>query len=170
MVDIKEMELKTLPQQSITDCFSLFYRKIFDSSNGNQFNSEPIAGKVENNGKKMVRILVVDDDLIFSKSFTAILKDKGYNVEWVNSGNSAIAQLENKYFDIVFLDVKLPDTNGAEVLKRVKAISPKTNVIMITAFSFDEFAEELIQLGAFAYFNKPFDISLAIRAIEELIE
>jgi DNA-binding NtrC family response regulator len=118
----------------------------------------------------MVRILVVDDDLIFGKSFTTILKDKGYNVEWVNSGNSAIAQLENKYFDIVFLDVKLPDINGAEVLKRVKAISPKTNVIMITAFSFDEFAEELIQSGAFAYFNKPFDISLAIRAIEELIE
>ncbi len=168
MVDIREIETQTLPQDKTDGCFGLLYRNIFYCSGNNQFNPEPIAGKAESTDRGVVNILVVDDDLIFSKSFVSVLKEKGYNVELANTGNSAIAELENRYFDVVFLDIKLPDTNGVEVLKEIKTIRPETKVIMITAFSYNEFAEELIQLGAFAYFCKPFDMSLAFRAIEEI--
>jgi len=168
MVDIKEIEAEVLPQGKTGECFSSLYRKIFARSGGDQFNPEPIAGKAESTERGTVSILVVDDDLIFGRSFVSVLKEKGYNAELANTGKSAIAEVENRYFDVVFLDVKLPDMNGVEVLKRIKTIRPETKVIMITAFSYNEFADELLQLGAFAYFCKPFDISLAFRAIEEI--
>lgn len=169
MVGIEEIRLDIYPPRIITDFLTPPYPEIFNCSQNNQIIPEPLMGKVEGDNKGLMRILVVDDDLIFGKNFTDILKNIGYTVELVNNGNAAVTELGDSHFDIVFLDIKLPDINGIEVLKKVKAIRPKTNVIVMTAFPFDIMAmEEVKQAGAFTYFYKPFDINAVLRAIKEL--
>jgi len=151
------------------DILTLNYPRIFDLSGDNQPQEEPFKGKSESvRNKTKVSILVVDDDSIFARNFTAILRDHGYVAESVGSGRDAIEQFGAVDFDIVFLDIKLSDISGLEVLKKIKEIRPYTNVIMITAFPQNNLLNEAIQHGAFDCFCKPFDIDAILNIIENL--
>lgn len=129
-----------------------------------------IAGDLEAGvqGQGLTRILIVDDDLIFGKNFAVILKDKGYSVDLVESGNEAVNRLSAEDFNIVFLDIKLPDINGIEVLKKIKEINRKTNVIIMSAFSFDGLDTDMAREGTVKYFCKPFNINEALGIIKEI--
>lgn len=116
----------------------------------------------------MVNILVVDDDLIFGKNFAAILKERGYAVELAETGNEAISLLQETFFNVVFLDIRLPDINGTEVYKQIMQINPRTNVIIISAFSLEDVARDLIRERQIQYFSKPFDIDSVIRTVAEI--
>lgn len=120
---------------------------------------------MENN---RIRILVVDDDLIFGKNFVTILRDRGYYVELAGTGNKAIDTLNAEYFDIVLLDIKLPDINGIEVFKKIKEIKPETGVIVMSAYPFDKPAMDKIQEESLIYFCKPFDINAVLNAIKKI--
>ncbi len=141
---------------------------IFNYTQDNPVNPEMVTGEAEEKSKGFISILVVDDDLIFGKNFAAILRNKGYYVKFVRSGNGAIAQLDVSHFDIVFLDIRLPDINGVEVFKKIKEIGSKAKVIIMSAFPFDKSLIELAQEGVVKYFCKPFDINEALRVIEEM--
>lgn len=141
--------------------------RIFNSSGDSPPNPRPETGKARINRIRLFHMLVVDDDLIFGRNFSAILKDKGYLVDLVHTGKAALERVKAEDFDIVFLDVKLPDIDGIEVLKGIKAISPRSKVIMITAFDFDSVINAANREGVAAYFCKPFNISLVLQAIEE---
>ncbi|MDD5669869.1 MAG: response regulator, partial [Candidatus Omnitrophica bacterium] len=75
------------------------------------------------------KLLLVEDNVIFGKNFSAILQDRGYNVFWVTSGSKAIAELARDFFKVVFLDIRLADINGIEVLRAVKKNSPLTRIV-----------------------------------------
>ena len=81
----------------------------------------------------VVNILVVDDDAGARKTFGNILKAKGYEVESVGTGEEAIFKVKEKFFNIVFLDIRLPDISGLEVLKAIGAVNEDTVAIMVTA-------------------------------------
>lgn len=115
-----------------------------------------------------VRVLIVDDDLIFGRNFAAILKEKGYEADLVNNGSEAVLRLSGSYFDIVFLDIRLPDINGVEVFKKIREISPKVKVIILSAFPFDKTVTEAVWGGGVRYFSKPFDIAAVLEAVKEL--
>jgi len=119
----------------------------------------------------MNNILIVDDDPELRANLKAILQDEGYTTEEAASGIEAIEKASSEQFTIILLDLMMPGMDGIETLAEIRRISPKTKVIMITAFATVENAVNAIKKGASDYITKPFRIEelLAIirRAIEE---
>jgi two-component system NtrC family response regulator len=103
------------------------------------------------------KILVVDDEKQVCKFFNHLLKKSGYNVTTVQSGETAIELVERDSFDLVLLDLKLPDVDGLTILKHIKEKSRQGEVIMMTGYSTVKSALMAMQLGALDYIEKPFD-------------
>lgn len=118
--------------------------------------------------KENARILVVDDDLIFGKNFVTILRYEGYTVELASTGNKAVDMLSGGDFNIVLLDIKLPDLNGLEIFKKVKEVQPKAAVILMSAYPFDKDLMSAIEKESLPYFCKPFDINSILDTIKKI--
>jgi DNA-binding NtrC family response regulator len=95
-----------------------------------------------------------------------ILEDKGYSVESENTAQAAINKVKEKFFDVVLLDIRMPVMNGVEAFKQIKKISPKTAVIMMTAYSAEDLIRESLANGAFGVLRKPIDIDKMVEQIE----
>lgn len=104
------------------------------------------------------RILIVDDELSMREFLAILLEREGYEAVMASSASEALSMLENCLFDLVISDVQMPGLNGIELLGRIKAKSPATAVLMMTAFSAAEQAVEAMKLGAYDYIAKPFKI------------
>jgi DNA-binding NtrC family response regulator len=117
-----------------------------------------------------MRVAVVDDEEIVRKRLKGVLKKEGYAVETYLSGDDFLREFETSGIDLVFLDMVLPGIDGTEVLRRVKAKSPGTEVIVITGHASIDAAIEAIKLGAFHYLSKPLKLDeirhLAQKALE----
>jgi len=113
----------------------------------------------------------VDDDPVTLDLLKEVLSKEGYGVETALSGEEAIKQGMDTFFDLIVTDVRMGEKDGMEVLRSFKKISPETTVIMITAFGSIETAIEAIREGAFDYISKPFkldEIKFTIRrALEQ---
>ncbi|MCG8401616.1 MAG: sigma-54 dependent transcriptional regulator [Firmicutes bacterium] len=104
------------------------------------------------------QILVIDDDVEVGNFFVFFLQDeKNYPVTVANSGNAARNALRTSSFDLALVDLKLPDANGIELLKEIKATNPRCEVIIMTGYSTVKSAVEAIKLGAYDYIDKPFN-------------
>ncbi len=101
------------------------------------------------------RLLVVDDELGPRESLRMLLKST-YEVRAMDNGPAALAELPRYRPDLVILDVKMPEMNGLEVLRRVKEIDPSIEVVMITAYASLETVKQALTHGAFEYLIKPF--------------
>jgi DNA-binding NtrC family response regulator len=115
---------------------------------------------------RQTTVLVVDDDPTAYRLLREVLAREGYEVETAGSGREALEKAGTILFDVVLLDVRLPDLNGVEVLRELKPLSPETVVIMMTAFGSIETAIESIQRGAYDYISKPLkldDVKLTVR-------
>jgi len=116
-------------------------------------------------------LLVVDDDPVTLDLLKEVFSKEGYRVETALSGEEAIKQGMDTFFDLIITDVRMGEKDGMEVLRSFKKISPETTVIMITAFGSIETAIEAIREGAFDYISKPFkldEIKFTIRrALEQ---
>ena len=113
-----------------------------------------------------VKILIVDDDKEYCVGMVDILQAKGYEVESENSGAAAIAKVKETSFDVILMDIKMPVMNGVEAFKHIKQISPKTAVIMITAYALEDLIKEALHEGAFGVLQKPIDIEKLIEQIK----
>ena len=116
------------------------------------------------------RILIVDDEEIVVKSCLRILGDGAYAVESAQSGIEALRKIEESGFDILILDIMMPQMDGLEVLQRVKESHPDIDVIMVTGLSQIETAVRSMKLGAFDYLPKPFDPDELKRVVERALE
>lgn len=114
-------------------------------------------------------ILVVDDEPIVRESLMGWLTKAGHNVSAVEGGRCALELLAEKEFDLVFLDVRMPDLGGMEVLKQLKAHRPESIVVMITAFGSIESAVEAMKMGAADYILKPFDPEHLVLVVERCL-
>lgn len=103
------------------------------------------------------RILIVDDEEIVRRSCLRILGDGDYEVEAVQDGLEALKKIEASDYDVLILDIMMPNIDGLEVLRRVKETHPDIDIIMITGLSKIETAVRAMKLGAFDYLPKPFD-------------
>ena len=114
-------------------------------------------------------ILIVDDEALIRWSLRERLAAEGYDV--LEAGTTAEA-LDRTMpdVDLVLLDFKLPDGDGIDVLRRIKDVSPDTQVIMMTAFSTVETAVEAMKLGAYHYVNKPFNLDEVMLLVEKALE
>ncbi|HGE69812.1 TPA: sigma-54-dependent Fis family transcriptional regulator [Candidatus Poribacteria bacterium] len=103
----------------------------------------------------MQSILIIDDDKPTLEAMSDALESQGYLVVSKTSGKSALKELQERRFDIVLTDWKMPDMDGIEILKAVKNIDPFTQVILITAYGSVDNAVEAMKLGAVDYITKP---------------
>jgi PAS domain S-box-containing protein len=101
------------------------------------------------------RILVVDDELGPRESLRMLLKPS-YQIQTADSGRAALDQIPAYRPDIVILDIKMPELDGLEVLRRIKRIDPAIEVVMITAYASLETVRMALTHGAFEYLIKPF--------------
>jgi len=114
------------------------------------------------------RILIIDDEPILRESLQAWLERDGYSIEAVSSGEEGLERVKETSFDLLFLDLKLEDIDGIQVLSRVKEDDPDTAVVMITAYGSVPSAVEAMKQGAEDYLLKPFEpeeLSLLIEKI-----
>ncbi|MCK4792319.1 MAG: sigma-54-dependent Fis family transcriptional regulator, partial [Desulfobacteraceae bacterium] len=102
-------------------------------------------------------ILIVEDEQDMLLGLRKILSNQGYNVEIAGSGSAGLEKVQESDFDIVITDLKMPDVDGIELLRKVKEIHSDTMVIVITGYGTVENAVEAMKLGAYDYITKPFD-------------
>ena len=118
---------------------------------------------------KKKTILVIDDQSDMGWIMSRIFHERGNKVIVSRSGKEGLRKLnERKDFDIVFLDIKLPDLNGLDVLEQIKKTSPHTKVIMITAFGSPEARQKALERGASAFLDKPIQIEEMTRLVGEV--
>ena len=116
------------------------------------------------------RILVVDDEEIVLQSCRRALGDGQRVVDTVSSGAEALKRIEVGRYDVVLLDIMMPDIDGLQVLQRVKESHPDIEVIMVTGLSQIETAVRAMKLGAFDYLPKPFDPDELALVVDRAVE
>lgn len=120
---------------------------------------------------KRGRVLVVDDDPLVRRILSKTLEKLECEVSSVSTGEEALEAIDRSFFDLVFLDLRLPGKSGIEVLKELKHKSPGLAVVVITAYGSIEAARQALKLGASDFLEKPFDPEqlrlLARRAFEQ---
>jgi two-component system, OmpR family, KDP operon response regulator KdpE len=104
-------------------------------------------------------ILIVDDDALLRKALRTSLRPSGFAVEEARSGDEALAMVERRLFDLVLLDINMPGISGIEACRRVRAISPRIGIIMITVRDSDDDKIRALDAGADDYLAKPFKVA-----------
>jgi two-component system NtrC family response regulator len=112
--------------------------------------------KTSSSKKDGGRVLVVDDEPIVCKSCEKVLAPEGYSVSTTQTGRDGIQKGHSGAFDVVIVDLKMPDVDGMEVLASIKEKQPDVEVIVITGYSTVSTAVEAMKLGAIDYLPKPF--------------
>ncbi len=115
-----------------------------------------------------LRILVVDDDRRMAKTLVNIFQVKGYEVEAAHSGPEALEKVAGGRFDCVLTDIKMPEMNGVELYRALKARQPDLPVVLMTAYSTDRLVNEGLEEGAVAVLTKPLDINALLSFFSSL--
>jgi DNA-binding NtrC family response regulator len=118
----------------------------------------------------MASILIVEDEGSLRKALGALLRSAGYEVSEVTDGEGVFSILQKNKFDLVLTDLMMKKVSGEEILKRVKQISPETEVVVITGYGTIQSAVESIKSGAFDYITKPFKTEEILKVIEKALE
>ena len=114
-------------------------------------------------------ILIVDDEEVVRLSHLRCLLGTDCNTQVAQNGNEAIRVMEQHPFDVILLDLRMPDLNGLDVLKVIKERWPTSEVIIITGYPSIESAKEAVRLGAYNYLAKPLEPNQIIKAANDAI-
>ena len=106
---------------------------------------------------KPVKVLVVDDDRSHRFMLSTMFTEWGWNVEEADDGTTAVAAVEEHFFDAILMDVRMAKMDGMEALRRINAFNPAIPVVIMTAYSSVDSAVEAIKIGAHDYLTKPLD-------------
>lgn len=115
-------------------------------------------------------ILVVDDSAPICNILTMLLEDDGHKVITAFNGSEAINEIENEQFDIAIVDVNLPDSDGIDVLRKIKQKSTDTEVVVISGFASLDSAVEAVRAGAYDYIIKPFNVESITEVVRKGLE
>jgi len=116
------------------------------------------------------RILVIDDELSIRDALALVISGLGYEVAVAKNGSEAKELLRGGPYDLIFTDLRLPDTTGIDLLPLIKSETPNTEVIVMTAHGSLDIAIEAIKLGAFYYIEKPFTPHQVTALIERALQ
>jgi DNA-binding NtrC family response regulator len=125
--------------------------------------------KPNENGSGKGQILVIDDEADIRESLETLLSLEGYIVSLAQNGGEGLRALEAKTFDLVLLDLMMPDRSGMEVLREVRERDTETPIFLITAYGSVEAAVEALKSGANDYFSKPWDNEKLLIEIDRMI-
>lgn len=118
----------------------------------------------------MPHILIVDDDISICKTLSAILQSERTQITTATTAKKAIEKTKTEFFDIVLLDVKLPDMEGTQLLEKLQEITPQTIKIMITGYPSIQNAVQALNLGADSYIMKPISPAKLTETIRNKLE
>jgi excisionase family DNA binding protein len=102
------------------------------------------------------RILVIDDDETICSLFKETLEDAGYRVTTVNDSYKALELVKKENYDLVFLDLKMPEMDGAELLGKIRAVNPEMPVTVVTGYSESDLMMKALNYGPLGVMKKPF--------------
>jgi PAS domain S-box-containing protein len=116
------------------------------------------------------RVLIVDDDTGFRKTLSGVLRVKGYVPIAVGQGKAALDRIQAEMPAVALIDLKLEDMPGLELMKKIKKRCPDTECILITGYASQASAIEAVNLGAYGYLPKPYDMEEVLVMIRRAIE
>ena len=114
-------------------------------------------------------VLVVDDDPVLQDLFQTFLKKIGFSRVVVGTAKEAIKSLRKQKFDLMFLDLQLPDAPGDEVYQTAKQIDPDLNVIVITGYPDSEILDRILQVGLVTVLKKPLKVEQLNQTVKILV-
>ncbi len=120
--------------------------------------------------RNKARILVVDDDESIRTVLKVNLEDKGYIVDTAENGREALKKIEDRFFNIALIDIRLPDIEGIEVLEKIEMRFPGTIKLIVTGFPTLKNAIEAVNKGADGYILKPVNMEELLEIIKEHLE
>jgi len=115
-------------------------------------------------------ILVADDDASIRSLLKQLLTDEGYSITEAATGTEVVAQVSESAPDLVIMDVRMPELDGIEALPKVRGASPKTAVLIMTAFGSSNAAIKAMELGAFDYITKPFELEKILHTVKRAFD
>lgn len=114
-----------------------------------------------------VHILIIDDEIEFAQTLSTRLQLRDYKSQVAVSGRAGLTLLEKESFDVVILDLRMPDIDGIETLTIIKDKYPNTEVIILTGHASFKTGQQGMQGGAFDYLMKPVDLNILLEKIHD---
>jgi FixJ family two-component response regulator len=111
-------------------------------------------------------VLIVDDEKNIRLTLSMALEQLGISADTASTGTEALKKLAEKFYEVILLDLRLPDLNGMEILRHIAEQRPEIKVIVITAYGSIDLAVEAMKLGAVDFLAKPFDTG----AVREMVQ
>lgn len=130
---------------------------------------EAILSEKQQTTRTRGKVLVIDDESDIRESLDALLSLEGYEVELAQNATEGVRKLDSKSYDLVLLDLMMPDRSGMDVLREVRERDRETPIFMITAYGSVEAAVNALKLGANDYFPKPWDNEKLLIEIDRMI-
>ncbi|PIE72043.1 MAG: two-component system response regulator [Deltaproteobacteria bacterium] len=119
---------------------------------------------------KLFSVLVVDDEEEFREMTIKQLLRRKLRAEGAENGAVALKMIEKGYFDVVLLDVKMPEMDGIEALRRIREMKPLVEVVLLTGHASVDSGIEGMKLGAFDYLMKPMEFEKLVEKLEDAYE
>jgi DNA-binding NtrC family response regulator len=103
------------------------------------------------------KVLIVDDEERFRKTMRKLLTVEGIEAETAGSAKEGLEKLKEGAYDVIILDVRMPEMTGVEALAEIRKIDPEAEVIIMTGYASVDTAKEIMKLGAYDYLLKPYE-------------
>lgn len=129
----------------------------------------PYKNLIRNSNLRMKKILIIEDDVSFCLMMKTFLTKKGFEVYNAFSFKEATVILKDQQVDLVLTDVRLPDSDGIEILKFIKEVNPTTQVILMTGYTDIKTAVNVMKMGAFDYVSKPINSDEILHTINKAL-
>ncbi|MDP6351738.1 MAG: response regulator [Alphaproteobacteria bacterium] len=112
-----------------------------------------------------IRILIVDDDGEFADGLAELIELDGHDVRIVATGAQGVTAAVEEAYDIVLMDIGLPDIDGVECLRRIRALKPGVHALLMTGYSSEQLRANAIEFGALEVMTKPLDIDSLLKRL-----
>jgi len=118
----------------------------------------------------MTRVLVVDDAAFMRSMLRRILEDEGYEIQEASDGDVAIKKYKESKYDLITMDIVMPNVDGVTAVKEIMRIDPDARIIMITALAHKTLVLRALRAGAKDFIVKPFDSTAVIEAVKNTLK
>jgi len=118
----------------------------------------------------MTKVLVVDDAAFMRSMLRRILEDEGYEIQEAPDGDVAIKKYKESKFDLITMDIVMPNVDGVTAVKEIMRIDPEAKIIMITALAHKTLVLRALRAGAKDFIVKPFDSTAVIEAVKNTLK
>ena len=135
-----------------------------------RFRSDLIEEWLHQRGlRPRVRILAIDDEAPIGDLFRRILQDRGYTIMTALRGEEGLQLMRRYYYDLIFLDLKMPEMDGVETFRRIREMDQRVPVVIITGYPDSELMNQAMEHGVFAVMRKPFGVTEVLNTVEGFV-